>query len=257
MNKYQETCFCNEPCFYYVNLKRSNSGNSLIKCMINKCSKNSKKSVCEYVSEKFLEQEEMPEVVDKQKEVNTKKYKSEFEKIKTEILETINLYELQEKYNTNSDNSKAKIIAYCYRINIIAIGLCKDNIDFLRSKVQNKCFIPIIEKQTRIVKNIELVSSSEFPFLNVKNTTNTKKKTSKTRENTKKLAAFIRKFDFTDTEEIDTTNQDILNDEPEIEIGEIAQDEENEEEIEIPDEIEEDAVSEFESDDGGDYGDYD
>lgn len=259
MNKQQELCFCNEPCFYFIKMKRTNSGGSLLKCIVNKCSKNSKKSVCEYVSEKVLEQEEMPEVVDKLEETNTKVYQTEIEKIKSEILETIELYKLQENHNTNSDNSKAKIIAYCYRINIMAVGLCKNNVDYLKGKVQDQSFNALPTKQTRVIKNIELISSTDYPFLKVKNIKKSEKKINKTKENTKKLSTFIRKFDFTGTEDTDPLNQyNTINEDQEVDPGDAEQDEENEEEIELTDEIEEeDVISEPESDDGGDYADYD
>lgn len=166
---YIENCHCNEPCYFYTKLSVSSDGTELIRTLINRCSKNSKKNICDYSTEIFHSSEPI-KIENKIKEINdTKKSKSEFEKIKEEIVKSIEDLKIRQLTCDNCYMTLEKITALCYRIKIKPFNDKIETID--NFKIRLLKFTPMVKHQKP--QTISLISTKEFPFLSIKNTKNT------------------------------------------------------------------------------------
>lgn len=138
---FQENCDCNEPCSIYTKITTSPSGNKLIKIIVNKCSKSSKKNICEYFSTKLYSEEPVPLVRETNSSlVNNDNKKTEFEKIKEEILSSIEELKSRQQTNTSTYIPLEKITAFCFRIKIRPFNSNNETLDSFKERIIN--FIP-------------------------------------------------------------------------------------------------------------------
>lgn len=176
----QETCLCNELCNVYTKISKSPSGTRLVKTLVNKCSKSSKKNICNYFTEKieFYDSFKEPIVPDVSKITTKINKKSELEKIKEEIIISLENTKLREELGINNYSNLEKIIAYCFRIGIKPFNYNIETIDSFKNRLMN--FKP--NTQLKNTGTINLVSIEDFPYLTIKNDT---KQQSKHKKNNK------------------------------------------------------------------------
>lgn len=178
----QQTCLCNELCNVYTKISSSPSGTRLVKTLVNKCSKSSKKNICNYFTESIVSYDSFKEPVEPDVcKITTKvNKKSEFEKIKEEILISLENIKLMEELGIKNYAKLEKIIAYCFRIRIKPYNYNIETLDSFKNRLMN--FKP--NNQLKNTETINLVSTVDFPYLTIKN--NTKQQQSKNKKNNKK-----------------------------------------------------------------------
>ena len=213
----QEYCSCNEACNYYM--KITTDGNKIIKIIINKCAKTSKKNVCDYISETKYCEETLEPVQTKITDVNanTKTAKTEFERIKEDIISNIEEFNYKSKTNINTYLTLEKMRALSTRIKLVPF--CKE-----REKIENfkrrviKC-TPTYSSKTE--KPINMVPLEEYPFLKVViNKPQAKKQSNKTKSYYSIITTKCA-ISCSDDEESDDDNPfDMENDESEVEDNE-------------------------------------
>lgn len=163
INQMQEYCNCDEPCNYYM--KITTNGDKLVKLIINKCAKNSKRNVCEYISETKYCEEPIEEINTKIEEVNstTKIITTEFERIKGDILSNIEEFNYKSKTNISTYLTLEKMRALSTRIRLLPFCEERETIDDFKKRV----IICTPKYSSKAENPINVIPLEEYPFLNV------------------------------------------------------------------------------------------
>lgn len=171
----KEYCTCNEPCSTYIKVTKSPSEKNLVKIFINKCAQNSKRNTCEYKSSSEVYREQILDelLFDPSKLVIIgEKRKTEFEKIKNEILESIETLKFREKTNTSSYSAMEKIISFSNRIKLIPFNPKRESIENFKCRVEKH--VPFLKQ--KIERNITVFPINDFIFIKPRETVKTTKK---------------------------------------------------------------------------------
>lgn len=166
---YQDRCNCNELCYFYIKVSKSSSGDELVKTAINKCQKNSKKNICDYFNETFISSEKIKLIDDIKYISHISKPKSELDKIKEEILNSIDNFNLREKVGISNYMIFEKITALCFRIKIKPFNYKNETIESFKNRLTKHT---TLNSNNRNMDIINLIPKEDFPFLVLKTNNN-------------------------------------------------------------------------------------